>query len=356
MKKIAVLCNYNITPARIGGMDRFFVLFDQEIKKKGHAIDWYFKNVEPSSFHQTLTISNAKGKNAETYFYEATKANANTYDFIITHFVDLCNPIFKKIKVSNKKSSIVVVDHNPRPIKGFSFKKRIKKRINSFLFSRYIDKFVGVSQYTVDHILKDYGVALRKKTKLVYNGIDVNVFKKRETTNDKRFIVASHLRESKGIQDLILALSLLKQELLKDVIIDIYGDGPYKDKLQQLIQQNSLESIIFFKGNSAKLNEIFSDYSYMIQPTYMECFSLSILESLSANVPVITTQVGGNTEVVKHEKNGFIYSAGNIEKLSKILSNVLSGRKSIVENTSKLIEDEFNIQKMVKNHIEILDI
>ena len=39
----------------------------------------------------------------------------------------------------------------------------------------------------------------------------------------------------------------------------------------------------------------------------MECFSLSILESLSANIPVITTTVGGNLEVVTHEENGFIY-------------------------------------------------
>jgi len=62
---------------------------------------------------------------------------------------------------------------------------------------------------------------------------------------------------------------------------------------------------MLFFGSSPKLNQIYSKYDYMIQPTYMECFSLSILESLSANVPVITTTVGGNEKVIVEDVNRF---------------------------------------------------
>ena len=47
----------------------------------------------------------------------------------------------------------------------------------------------------------------------------------------------------------------------------------------------------------------------MLQPTHMECFSLSILESFAANVPVITTNVGGNKEVIDEGENGYIFKA-----------------------------------------------
>jgi glycosyltransferase involved in cell wall biosynthesis len=53
-------------------------------------------------------------------------------------------------------------------------------------------------------------------------------------------------------------------------------------------------------GSTANLSELYCN-DYMVQPTHMECFSLSILESLSANVPVITTN-GGNEEVIINNK------------------------------------------------------
>jgi glycosyltransferase involved in cell wall biosynthesis len=54
-------------------------------------------------------------------------------------------------------------------------------------------------------------------------------------------------------------------------------------------------------GSTANLSELYCRYDYMF-PSHMECFSLSILESLSANVPVITTNVGGNEEVIINNK------------------------------------------------------
>jgi glycosyltransferase involved in cell wall biosynthesis len=92
----------------------------------------------------------------------------------------------------------------------------------------------------------------------------------------------------------------------------------------------------------------------MIQPTYMECFSLSILESLSANIPVITTTVGGNLEVVTNNKNGYIYNPGDCKALATILENILKANTSVIENTSALIEQEYHLNKMVLNHINLL--
>ena len=223
------------------------------------------------------------------------------------------------------------------------------------LYSRYIDTFIGVSNYTKKHILKDYGFFLSKKTIVVYNGIDTTVFEKRIQDNFGKFIVTSHLRKSKGIQDLIEAIALLPADLQNLLQIDIYGDGPMGKELKQMVLDQNLGHIFRFQGSSADLNRIFCNYSFMIQPTYMECFSLSILESLSANVPVITTTVGGNLEVVVDAKNGYIFEPKDVAKLSLIIQKILKNESSISNDTNVLIEKRYNLELMVENHYKTIE-
>jgi glycosyltransferase involved in cell wall biosynthesis len=354
MKNIAVVCNYVLRSDRVGGMDRFYKLYNQTLIEKGYNIDWYFTNYTPFSFFNEMNIYSAKGNSVEQLFIKKNSNKSKNYDVVITHFTELCTSFYKEVNQLFPKVKIIAVDHNPRPLEGFSFKKRVKKRILGLLYSKYIYQFIGVSRYTVNHILKDYGFYLNKKTKVIYNGIDTNVFVKSNKEFNNKFIVASHLRESKGIQDLLKALSLIQKEKLEGVIIDIYGEGPYEQKLIEITDEFNLKNVVFFKGSSSKLNELFCLYSYMIQPTYMECFSLSILESLSANIPVITTTVGGNLEVIKDGENGFIYEPGNFKALQNILEEIILKEKKITDDTSILIKEKYFLEKMVIEHIKLL--
>lgn len=353
-KKIAILCNYVLKPNRIGGMDRFYKLLDSKLKEKKCQIDWYFLDAKEFDFYKDVTVFSAKGNSVEEFFISESKRGKHKYDIIITHFTELCTPYYKIFRQLNPKVYSIAVDHNPRPLKGFVFKKQIKKRIDGILYSRYINQFIGVSKYTRHHILKDYGSFLGKKTKVVYNGIDVDVFEKRNKKNENRFIVASHLRKSKGIQDLLQALNLINRDLLSGIIVDIYGSGPYEDILKKMSNSLQLNTVVKFKGSSPNLNTLFSTYRYMIQPTYMECFSLSILESLSANVPVISTTVGGNLELLTNDLNSYIYNPGDIGKLSSILEDIITGKKSICEDVSILVRANFYLEKMVDEHIKLI--
>ncbi|ANW96299.1 hypothetical protein AXE80_08420 [Wenyingzhuangia fucanilytica] len=354
MKKIAVVCNYVLRPDRIGGMDRFYQLYNQKLMEKEVEVDWYFTNYTPFDFYKGMNIYSANGGSVEQLFLTKNVSEQKAYNTVVTHFTELCTSFYKECHQLYPKANMIAVDHNPRPLEGFSFKKRIKKRIAGFLYAKYIHQFIGVSQYTVNHILNDYGIFLKKKTQVVYNGIDTNVFAKRIQPNKNKFIVASHLRASKGIQDLLKALSLIDNAILKNVVVDIYGEGPYEETLKKLSKEYQLEKNVFFRGSSANLNELFCEYAYMIQPTYMECFSLSILESLSANVPVITTTVGGNLEVLTNGVNGFVYEPGDSKALGIILEGIISDKKTIKEETSNLIEEEYYLEKMVSEHIKLL--
>lgn len=352
-KKIAVVCKYALNLNRIGGMDRFYVAYDLKAKQLGYEIDWYFENYKHFDFFSGLTIFSANNQNVEHFFLEKIRTDKLEYAILITHFVALCTSFFKSAKTLGIQKTIAV-DHNPRPLGGFPIFKRIKNKIKGMLYSGYIDHFIGVSEYTRKCILKDYGSFLDSKTRVIYNGIDTSVFIKRTSRNKNKFIVTSHLRESKGIQDLIKAVSILENEIKNQMQIDIYGEGPYENELITMVNNYDLVDSIQFKGSSSQISELLANYSYLLQPTYMECFSLSILESLSANVPVITTTVGGNLEIIENDKNGFVFEPKDFLALAKILKNIVLENKSIHNEVFGPIEKDYNLEKMVHNHIQLL--
>jgi len=318
-------------------------------------VDWFFPNYSSHGFYSNLTIKNSNYQSVENFFLETCKKQKNKYSHIVTHFVELCTPFFYNIKkLSDAK--IIVIDHNPRPLNGYPLKKKVGKKIKGVLFSRYIDLFVGVSNYTAREILKDFGNHLKEKTVTIYNGVLINDIKVRDNRNGIKpsFLVASHLRESKGIQDLIDAVTGLPDSIKREIKIDIYGEGPYKEFLSKKMNANHVANNFRFMGSQPNLNELFFQYDYLLQPTHMECFSLSILESLAANVPVITTNVGGNEEVVSDGKNGFIYPAKSIDALRELIKTIFLGENKIIINTRELINRDFSLEKMVDNYLGLI--
>lgn len=350
-KKIAVVCQYELLPSRIGGMDYFFWAFQNECNQFGIEVDWYFPNQGNFGGYSNFTI--IADKKPEAKIVENCKFKG--YDVIMTHFVELCTPFFKEVKeLSNAK--IIAVDHNPRPLNGYPFKKKIIKRIKGILFSKYIDIFIGVSEYTKNEILNDFGNHILNKTKIIYNGVITADITKREVRNFEKpsFLVVSHLRQSKGIQDLIRAVFLLPKEIKKDLKIDVFGDGPYKTELINLCNDLGVKINFNFRGSSRDIKQILANYDYLLHPTHMECFSLTILESLTANVPVITTPVGGNEEVVTNHVNGIIFQVKHSQMLSEIIEKLFKGQIQIKGDTRELIEKQFSIEQMVQNYIDLL--
>ncbi|MFD2909775.1 glycosyltransferase family 4 protein [Flavobacterium ardleyense] len=353
IKKIAVLCDYHLSEKRVGGMDRFFWLFDAACKQLGHEVTWFFPNNERHCDYINFNSIAANGKSIEATFLEENQK----FDLIFTHFLELCTPFYKQVKKQKLAKQIIAVDHNPRPFEGYPIKKRIQKKIKGWFYASYIDLFIGVSNYTVEAILKDFGQGLSSKTIVIYNGIEQQRFTKRRNRAKVKptFLVACHLRFSKGIQDLIEAVYLVPTAIQSHIKIDVYGEGAYQIDLEKRIANKNLVANFIFKGSVSNLYDVYHKYDYLLQPTHMECFSLAILESLSANVPVITTPVGGNEEVIQNGKNGFIIPVQNPECLSQLIQQLYLGEKGIVEETYSLIEEQFSIERMVLDYCNLIN-
>ncbi|HLF51236.1 glycosyltransferase family 4 protein [Flavobacterium sp.] len=356
-KKIAVICNYHLLPDRVGGMDRFFWLFDTACKSLGHEVIWFFPNAAHHGNYDNLTIIPANDNSLESIFISYSKQNLSQFDVVITHFLELCTSFFKKVK-KQQASKTIAVDHNPRPLQGYALKKKIIKRIKGILYARYTDVFVCVSKYSISELISEFGNPIQKKTIVIFNGLEIHKFKKKSQFNsNKHFITASHLREDKGIQDLILAVALLKKDMDINFIIDIYGDGYYEATLKNMVQEFSLQNIFIFKGNVANLHELYCNYDYLIHPSHGETFCYSVVESLLSNLPVITTKNYGNVlGLVENNTNGFLYEVSEIDQLKEILFKISIQEYAINDFSSnnEKVKD-LSLENMVRQYLKLID-
>lgn len=354
-KKIAVLCNYELLSERVGGMDYFFWEFDASCKRNNIQVDWFFPNKSNHGHYGNLTIYTSGNQSIETFFLDFCTNNEPNYTHIITHFVALCTQFFKKLNqlLSGK---VIAVDHNPRPLDGYALKKKFEKRLKGLLYSRYIDQFIGVSPFSIASMISEFGKHIQSKTKLVYNGLQQADFKEKTSfSTNNRFIVASHLRIDKGIQDLIMAVKLLNDEVKYDFTIAIYGEGYYQTTLIDLIQRYHLEDYFSFKGSVSNLKELYANYDYLIHPSHGETFGYAVLEGLLAHLPVVTTTNQGNVlGLVIDNQNGFLFQEQDVVGLKTILQNILSSKAVINTNAFTANLTDFSLDTMVKNHLELL--
>ena len=353
IKKVAILCNYKLIPERIGGMDYFFIEFDRFLKQHNHVVTWVFPNNANHFSYSELNIISAGENSIENSFILHLRESKISYDYVYCHFLELCTPFFGQLNSILPLAQIIAIDHNPRPAAGYSLKKKISKRIKGIYYSKYIQHFVSVSEQAKLDLIKDFGYRIKNKTRVIYNGLRVDEIQTKllSTSNKFTFLVASHLRKEKGIEDLLEAISKLSPTVKEQITIDIYGEGNLKELIEQRIKTFNLSETIHLKGSKPSLYHTYCHYDYLIHPSHAETFCYSVVESVLANIPVITTINAGNIlELVKNEQNGYLFKIGDVSKLSEIISHIVLINSKLIIETRNEIKAQFSLQTCIQNH------
>ncbi len=117
----------------------------------------------------------------------------------------------------------------------------------------------------------------------------------------------SFLRPEKGIDVLIDAISLLKQEF-PQICCLIVGTGQERQKLLAQIQQQQLEATIVLSGFREDIPELLHAMDVFVLPSLEEGMPQSLLQALAMERAVVASSVGGVPELVRDGKTGFLVS------------------------------------------------
>lgn len=170
-------------------------------------------------------------------------------------------------------------------------------------------------------------------------------------------ISAGRLVPWKGFAELITVAHRLRSEY-PNLTLVILGDGPERTNLEQLVRERKLEGVVRLLGDVSKdtLGGVISAGDVFVLNTGYEGLSHQLLEVMDLGVPLITTSVGGNTELIRGGENGSLITYGASDELERAIRHLLSDealQQKLVAG-GKVTAEKFRVESVVLNIVALL--
>lgn len=177
----------------------------------------------------------------------------------------------------------------------------------------------------------------------------------RSRSSPVRLLMIGYINIHKGIELLIEAASLLKDE---EIIIDIIGpvlesQSSYKSSLDLLMKEHDVSNVSFL-GYQKIDTELLSKYHYYICSSIREASPMAVWESLASGLPIISTDVGDVKEVIEKNSCGVISEKLNGESLAKAIRTLIGQTEEEYKEMSKnavIASDTFDKEQVAKAYL-----
>ena len=214
--------------------------------------------------------------------------------------------------------------------------------------SRWTDVLV-----TITH--EDYQLAQKKMhaREVVYVpgvGIDTVVYapkegdtaintRKREelgiSKEDTVMLSVGELNKNKNHEVVLRAMAQLGR---KDLHYVIAGRGDLKVHLEQLAQELGVSSQLHLLGFRTDVKELFKVADFFAHPSFREGLSVAVMEAMANGLPVICTEIRGNTDLIEENKGGYLFKPAEPETAYRALKNIM-------ESPDRKLKGLYNLKK-----------
>lgn len=170
-------------------------------------------------------------------------------------------------------------------------------------------------------------------------------------SDEKVIIHISNFRDVKNIPDIVKSFKKMKESIKAKLLL--VGEGPEKEKIEQLVVQLKLENDVIFTGKRNDMPKLLAVSDIMFHLSKQEAFGLVILEAQACGVPSVATATGGMPEVIDDGSNGFLVPYGDVDAaVSKglLLLNNEELLKEFSQNGIHSAKVKFNSERIVDQY------
>lgn len=218
--------------------------------------------------------------------------------------------------------------------------------VEKFLAS-YANKIICVSKF-VKNLAIRYHIATDSKFTIIYNGVeDLKLFT--DSSEKIRIVFIGRLSEPKQPLMLLEAFEKLSDNTKNKCEIIIIGDGPKRVTLVDFIEKHHLSGVNFFGGLTREETlKILATSDIFVMISKWEGLPITILEAMSAGLPIIASDVGGINEAITDDC-GMLVRVGDIAGLLSALENLINNktlRRQLGEIAAIRAREKFSLDKM----------
>ncbi len=387
--KIALVCPASLPATQFGGIVFLAVDLAQEISEMGHNVTIYTTDLDFSNGSNKFNKKLPRIEKFEKFLINRTHVwfslklffvNTSMSKEIENDKPDIIHTIglrsFQSIiawRVSKKLNIPLVVSdqgglttHPFLAESGFFLKTLYK--IQDFFIKKIIND-ASVISVANEYEQKIFS-SLNKKSriKIIRNGVNLKKlvskhnFKEKYQINSNFILFVGRFSKSKGIETLINAFSIVKNELKdSDIHLVIMGvDFGYQAEMEKLIKKLNLSEEIKVIKNPPR-DDVISAYGeseFLVLPSQWELSPLVPLESFAFKKPVISTNSHGIPYTVQNNKNGILVEPENSLELSNAIVKLLNDselREKLGQSGYNFVNEECNCVSMAKNSLKLYE-
>lgn len=350
-----------------GGTSTYLQSLANELVKYSQVSIATLHSPNPLTFDDRISISESASLSCGFQGYSRLlKKNLSEIDIELFHGNGLWQyPVHAMSEIAYKRKIPYIISPHGM-IEPWALKAgKWKKKLAMALFQRKDLKNAfcihATAQSEADNIRN---LGFTNPIAVIPNGIDVSEFpiKNSQFKKGKRTILfLSRIHQKKGIEILIKAWGKLDKTLRQNWQVEIAGNGEesYIASLQKLIDNKALSNEIRIIGPKFGTDKLktYHRADIFVLPTYSENFGIVVAEALACGIPVITTN-GTPWEELNMYNAGWWIDIGVdflLQTLQKAMSISDFERKLMGQNGRKLIEDNYSIESVTKQMIELYD-
>ncbi|OGG87179.1 hypothetical protein A3B87_03085 [Candidatus Kuenenbacteria bacterium RIFCSPHIGHO2_02_FULL_39_13] len=245
--------------------------------------------------------------------------------------------------------------------------KKIFYWLAEWLSAKFKNNLICVSEYDKKSLLK-YKISRPKKIVVIHNGLDLKnlrfyskedarqrLYKRlynpnltmEQWSNGAMIGCIANFYQTKGLIYLIEAAREIKDNNIKFIII---GDGPERRTLTELIENYKLNDSVYLLGIIDGAAQYLKAFDIFVLPSIKEGLVYTLIEARAAGRPIIATNVGGNPEIVEHNKNGLLVAAKDFNALAENIINLLQNKPLLEKfsNNNPETAKKFDFSRMVE--------
>ena len=320
------------------------------LKKSGELSEFLTKGTEVVEFHKKNSLDLSIIKPISNYIRD------RGFNLIHCH-----NPgtLFYGVLAGKiiKKTGIVNTEH------GFVKKITARSRLKDQFLYAFTDRIIVVSDALKNDFIKNYKVGLGK-IHVIKNGSELVIPQESRSSSRERLNldpnhyyigIVARLTPIKNHKLLFDAFKFVVREIPNARLL-VVGTGEIKKELENYVQSLGLNGYVDFLGSRTDVSYILNAIDLFVLSSDSEGLSMSILEAMGMGLPIIATNVGGNSELIKNGITGILVPPRCHVSFAKAIVRVIKDRSSstaLGDNARNRFFNEFTMNKMTQNILAI---
>jgi sugar transferase (PEP-CTERM/EpsH1 system associated) len=239
-------------------------------------------------------------------------------------------------------------------------------------FRSIVDRFIPLSLDLQEYLEEKVGVTAKKITHIC-NGVDIKKFHP-ASAGDKKIPELKNYNEDCIVIGTVGRMEAVKDQLtLAKAFIELMnsdndrknklrlvmvGDGSLRDLVIQMMEDANLTEVCWFPGPRDDVPELLRTFDIFVLPSLAEGISNTILEAMASGLPIVATDVGGNSELIDEGNIGFLVPRDNPAAMAEAISRYVEEpemRDQHAKNAQKRAAQEFSIDNMVSKYTCVYD-